>query len=286
MSAPITEAHRKLRETLEIRWMRATELEIEQLIADSEARACAAVAQWHPASVSPKPSFEGVLCEAYLAITLDAERPCVLTYIYANRQWTQGEGDTQRIKCWGRITPRDWTAERDQLRADCENETKWAAHYLADAQNASARAERAEAEIKDRAAMMRDVMRERDAAEAELANIRALANRRNKQDHSHDTTHQLVASLDQSLDIVQAELVEERWLRGVRNQRSQELLSELASERARLDWLQAQEVNRGLEITKGLDDPLPFLVLGEDGTTHWGNTYRAAIDAAMKEDDK
>jgi hypothetical protein len=43
MSAPITEAHRKLRETFEIRWMRATELEIEQLIADSEARA---VAQW------------------------------------------------------------------------------------------------------------------------------------------------------------------------------------------------------------------------------------------------
>jgi hypothetical protein len=39
------------------------------------------------------------------------------------------------------------TAERDQLRADCENETKWAAHYLADAQNAKARAERAEAEL-------------------------------------------------------------------------------------------------------------------------------------------
>jgi len=39
MSALITEAHRKLRETLEIRWMRATELEIEQLIADSEAAA-------------------------------------------------------------------------------------------------------------------------------------------------------------------------------------------------------------------------------------------------------
>jgi aminoglycoside phosphotransferase len=87
-----------------------------------------------------------------------------------------------------------------------------------------ARAERAEDEIKDRAAMMRDVMRERDAAEAELA-----------------------------------------------------------AERARLDWLQAQEVKRGLEITEGRDDPLPFLVLGEDGTTHWGNTYRAAIDSAMKE---
>jgi hypothetical protein len=39
MSAPITEAHRKLRDTLEIRWMRATELEIEQLIAESEAEA-------------------------------------------------------------------------------------------------------------------------------------------------------------------------------------------------------------------------------------------------------
>ena len=36
-----------------------------------------------------------------------------------------------------------------------------------------ARAERAEDEIKDRAAMMRDVMRERDAAEAELAAERA-----------------------------------------------------------------------------------------------------------------
>lgn len=44
----------------------------------------------------------------------------------------------------------------------------------------------------------------------ELANIRSLANRRNKQDHSQDTTHQLVASLDQALDIAQAELAAER----------------------------------------------------------------------------
>ena len=62
--------------------------------------------------------------------------------------------------------------------------------------------------------------------------------------------------------------------------------AELATERARLDWLQAQEVKRGLEITEGHDDPLPFLVLDEDGTTHWGVTYRAAIDAAMKEETK
>jgi hypothetical protein len=65
-------------------------------------------------------------------------------------------------------------------------------------------------EVADDAIALRDMMRERDAAEAELANIRALANRRNKQDHSQDTTHQLVASLDQSLDIVQAELAVER----------------------------------------------------------------------------
>ena len=39
------------------------------------------------------------------------------------------------------------TAERDQLRSDCENETKWAAHYLAQAIADKARAERAEARL-------------------------------------------------------------------------------------------------------------------------------------------
>ena len=36
------------------------------------------------------------------------------------------------------------TAERDQLRLDCDNETKWAAHYLAQSITDKARAERAE----------------------------------------------------------------------------------------------------------------------------------------------
>ena len=36
------------------------------------------------------------------------------------------------------------TTERDELRADCENETKWAAHYLAQSKADKARAERAE----------------------------------------------------------------------------------------------------------------------------------------------
>jgi len=123
------------------------------------------------------------------------------------------------------------TDERNNLVVELNLLREWQREVIQNAQahhaqltDVIARAERAEDEIKDRAAMMRDVMRERDAAEAELA-----------------------------------------------------------AERARLDWLQAQEVKRGLEITEGRDDPLPFLVLGEDGTTHWGNTYRAAIDSAMKE---
>ena len=41
------------------------------------------------------------------------------------------------------------TAERDQLRLDCENETKWAAHYLAQSIADKARAERAEAAFAD-----------------------------------------------------------------------------------------------------------------------------------------
>ena len=40
------------------------------------------------------------------------------------------------------------TTERDQLRADCENETKWAAHYLAQSIADKDRAERAEASLK------------------------------------------------------------------------------------------------------------------------------------------
>ena len=39
------------------------------------------------------------------------------------------------------------TAERDQLRSDCENETKWAAHYLAQSIADKARAERSEADL-------------------------------------------------------------------------------------------------------------------------------------------
>ena len=84
-----------------------------------------------------------------------------------------------------------------------------------------------------------------DAVQAELAGIRALADRRNERDHSQDTTHQLVAALDQALDIAQAEL---------------------ATERARLDWLESSAATE-LQSERGWID-------------------RAAIDAAMKEEAK
>ena len=109
------------------------------------------------------------------------------------------------------------------------------------------------AEINDDAIALRDMMSERDAAEAEIAGIRALADRRNKRDHSQDTTHQLVAALDQALDIAQAEL---------------------ATERARLDWLMAGGV----------------CLVQHSGGFHVSRLHaqvsRAAIDAAMKEETK
>lgn len=85
----------------------------------------------------------------------------------------------------------------------------------------AARAERAETKVSNQAERIRYLegatnhatgtplslaIARAERAEAELANIRALANRRNKRDHAADTTHQLVAALDQALEIAQAEL--------------------------------------------------------------------------------
>ena len=92
-----------------------------------------------------------------------------------------------------------------------------------------------------------------ERAEAELDGIRALADRRNKRYHVEDTTHQLVAALDQALDIAQAEL---------------------ATERARLDWLMEGGV----------------CMVQHTGGFHVSRLHapvsRAAIDAAMKEETK
>jgi hypothetical protein len=61
------------------------------------------------------------------------------------------------------------TAERDQLRADCENETKWAAHYLAQSIADRARAERAEAAETVALAKWNGALERAIKAEADLA---------------------------------------------------------------------------------------------------------------------
>ena len=65
------------------------------------------------------------------------------------------------------------TTERDQLRLDCDNETKWAAHYLAQAIAARGRAERAEADAAAYFQRANSFSKIGDEAEAELATERA-----------------------------------------------------------------------------------------------------------------
>ena len=65
------------------------------------------------------------------------------------------------------------TAERAELAADCDNETKWAAHYLADALAAKARAERAEAAETVALVNWNGALERAMKAEADLATERA-----------------------------------------------------------------------------------------------------------------
>ena len=122
------------------------------------------------------------------------------------------------------------TAERDQLRADCENETKWAAHYLAQSIAEKARAARAEAGETVALAHWNGALERAMKAEADLAAL----------EQCHDDNCRALVKLD----------------------------AELASERARLDWL---------ESDAGVD-------------WQWSSSAltirRAVIDAAMQEDAK
>ena len=146
--------------------------------------------------------------------------------------------------------------ERDQLRTELALLREWQreviqnanAHH-AERKDAIARAESAEREAFDWKKIARYEAARAERAEAELAGIRALADRRNERDHSQDTTHQLVAALDQALDIAQAEL---------------------KAERARLDWL---EENAGYIHRYNSSKYLWF--------AH--QNLRAAIHTAMKE---
>jgi len=65
------------------------------------------------------------------------------------------------------------TAERDQLRSDCENETKWAAHYLAQSISDKSRAEKAERAETVALANWNGALERAMKAEADLAADRA-----------------------------------------------------------------------------------------------------------------
>jgi len=214
MSTPaqVTEAHRKLAQSIKLRWCSYDDA--AQLIADSEARVVAAAV---------------VTLEA--RITSDEE-----LFHDIRMKLTAACGDPYKLHDEALdaiITERDrLRADVERLTAELEQESKWKAReYLA-------RAER---------------------AEAELDGIRALADRRNERDHSQDTTHQLVAALDQGIDIAQAEL---------------------ATERARLDYLSTLGFeHRHHETGDHLGHEWTISSYGESEDV----TLRDVIDAEMRE---
>ena len=139
-------------------------------------------------------------------------------------------------------------AERDQLRSDCENETKWAAHYLADAQNANARAKLAEAAETVALANWNGALERAMKAEADLAAL----------EQCHDANCRGVVKIAAELD-TEREKAERYRLVTLKQD------AELATERARLD-----------------SGTILLTVAGER-VWHCGVDLRAAIDAAMKE---
>jgi hypothetical protein len=88
------------------------------------------------------------------------------------------------------------TAERDQLRADCENETKWAAHYLAQSIADKSRAEKAERAETVALANWNGALERAMKAEADLA---ALA-------QCHDDNCRALVKLDVELTAERARL--------------------------------------------------------------------------------
>ena len=164
-------------------------------------------------------------------------------------------------------------AERDQLRADCENETKWAAHYLADSLAAKARAEKAEAELAaakerlrseamDDYASIKDLQRELTTLTAERDQLTARAERAEAAETVAlaKWNGALERALKAEADLAALEQCHDDNCRAV-----VKIAAELATERARFDWL---------ESPSGMDwqwEPTRLTV------------SRAAIDAGMKE---
>jgi hypothetical protein len=166
MIAPITEAHRalaeKLGDLLDVEQMTGPSPaeQAAQLIADSEAQAVVA-AHAVTAVYAERDQLRAEVERLKKQAVFDGDHIHALNAAFATRaEVTDANARAERAE-----------ASLHAMRLVCG--TTDADKFSTWVDRANARLDRAEAEIKDRAAMMRDVMRERDAAEAELAAERA-----------------------------------------------------------------------------------------------------------------
>ena len=223
-----------------------------QLIADSEARAVVEIAMVAAASADRN-------------VSLRLERDQLRAELGPLRELvgvdSRAASNLHDIAHWRKLM--DAWDENVKLRAEVEClKSDGAASAFVDMSCRASRAETDRNNLRADLDAIKSILNEEKAraerAEAELDGIRALADRRNKRYHAEDTTHQLVAALDQALDIAQAELAQFR---------------ELAIERARLDWLE-----------ENANDIMKYNCRSYIWFAH--QNIRAAIDAAMKEDTK
>ena len=295
MSAQVTEAHRELACTLTGRHYSISEA--AELIADSEARVVAAAVVTLEARIT---SDEELFHDIRMKLTAACGDPYklhdeALDAIIAERDQLRAE--VERLKKQIKDDNRSYGCElRDPYGTIWEQATK--------DHDRAGKAERALAELREwqagvianerlHHAELKEALARAEKVESELANIRALANRRNKRDHSQDTTHQLVAALDQALDIAQAELAACKESLHLANGTANLALvhrdaaeAELATERARLDWLDSLSPGDAWGIYRSSAQQNANLHAGDPRTLRKLPGIRAAIDAAMKEDAK
>ena len=53
----------------------------------------------------PPHTQPGTTSDYFLAVGIDSDVPKILVYIHAERTWTAGGGDTQRVRLWAHIPP-------------------------------------------------------------------------------------------------------------------------------------------------------------------------------------
>ncbi len=246
MSAQVTEAHRELAYAI----LFATEdghagpNETAQPIADSEAKACAELRAVFPKILAALGNGAGCTPDVSVEFiqSIPSEVAGVVAQLRAEVAWWKNwhdenekmedgiavkvqatidglRAEVERLKADGAASAfitmscraSRAETERNNLRADLDAIKAILTEEKARAERAEAEVDQLKDELQDsEAALALNALRA-ERAEAELADCRcALADRRNERDHSQDTTHQLVAALDQALDIAQAELAAER----------------------------------------------------------------------------